>query len=196
MVQAHEPAAAELWVRAADAFRGWQAGDDGALEELVGLLTPVLWHTVRAYDLEADQAEDVVQTTWLALLRHRGSVRDPQAVGGWLTTTARREAWRVSRQQRRSRPAEEGELEAGAPSMPSPETRAVLEDEDARLWSAVTTLSQRCQRLLRVVAFADRPHYGELAADLGMPVGSIGPTRRRCLDKLRQLLDEQPAGEA
>lgn len=62
-----------------------------------------------------------------------------------------------------------------------------------RLWSAVRRLAERCQRLLRVIAFEDRPDYARIAADLGMPVGSIGPTRNRCLAKLRALLDAPPA---
>jgi DNA-directed RNA polymerase specialized sigma24 family protein len=69
-------------------------------------------------------------------------------------------------------------------------------DESRRLWSAVETLNERCQRLLRVVAFEDRPDYARLAQDLSMPIGSIGPTRNRCLAKLRALLDAPPTAQA
>src|SRR3954447_7779287 len=86
-----------LWECAGGEFAAWRAGDPGALDRLVRLGTPVLWQVVRAYGLSRESAEDVVQTTWLALVRAGGSVREPQAVLGWLTMTARREAWRMAR---------------------------------------------------------------------------------------------------
>ncbi|HWV48186.1 MAG TPA: sigma-70 family RNA polymerase sigma factor, partial [Microbacterium sp.] len=74
------------------------------------------------------------------------------------------------------------------PHEQSTEERVADADEAARLWTALATLTDRCQRLLRVVAFDDRPDYARIAADLDMPIGSIGPTRQRCLAKLRTAL--------
>jgi DNA-directed RNA polymerase specialized sigma24 family protein len=79
-------------------------------------------------------------------------------------------------------------LEAALPTQASAETTALLDDEQRLLWRQVSALSERCQRLLRVIAFSDRPDYAGLATELQMPVGSIGPTRARCLDKLRSML--------
>lgn len=171
--------------RAAALFTQWRDGRPEALEELVRLLTPMLWHTVRAYRLDTPTAEDVVQGAWLALVRKQDGVEDPQAVVRWLTVTARREAWRVSRRQQRQEPVEEEVLQAHSSIEPSPEDVVVRNHRDEALWKAVGSLPERCQRLLRVVAFADRPDYEQLSRDLGMPVGSIGPTRGRCLNKLR-----------
>jgi RNA polymerase sigma factor (sigma-70 family) len=178
----------EVWGQAASAFERWGAGDAVALDELVRVMTPVLWHVVRAYRLPVEVAEDVVQTTWLALVRSRDSIEEPAAVGGWLTTTARREAWKVARASGRGIPVEDDELARRLPEEESPEAEVVRRDGDERLWDAVERLSERCQALLRIVAFEHRPDYSAIAANLGMPVGSIGPTRGRCLQKLRTLL--------
>jgi RNA polymerase sigma factor (sigma-70 family) len=174
-----------VWADAADIFRRWRAGEQAALDELVRLMSPVLWHVVRATGLDRDEAEDVVQTTWLALVRSADSVHDAQAVGRWLCTAARREAWRLSRTAGRTRASDDEVLDNRLPRQPSPEHDVVLDDERARLWQALGQLSERCQKLLRIVAAEPRPDYASISADLQMPIGSIGPTRGRCLDKLR-----------
>ncbi|MDF2966730.1 MAG: polymerase subunit sigma-70 [Nocardioidaceae bacterium] len=191
-VDGHSPAD-PLWQRSERLFAAWRQGDADALNALVRILSPVLWHIVRAYGLDRDASDDVVQTTWLTLVRRSGSIRDERAVLRWLTTTARREAWRVSQRSRRTAASDDDALEAALPAQASAETTALLDDEQRLLWGQVARLSERCQRLLRVIAFSDRPDYAVLAADLDMPVGSIGPTRARCLDKLRALLST-PAG--
>jgi RNA polymerase sigma factor (sigma-70 family) len=180
----------EVWGQAASAFERWSAGDTVALDELVRVMTPVLWHVVRAYRLSTEVAEDVVQTTWLSLVKARASIQEPAAVGGWLTTTARREAWRVAKATGRGIPVEDDELARRLPDEASAESQVVRRDGDDRLWDAVQELSERCQALLRIVAFEHRPDYTRIAADLDMPVGSIGPTRGRCLQKLRSLIQK------
>lgn len=175
------------WTRTALLFRQWRSGDVAALDDLVRETTPRLWQLARSYRLEPHVAEDVVQNTWLALVRHADSINDPQAVSAWLGVTTRREAWRVARQTR-DIPTETESFDR--PADVDIEV-SVLADADARvLWRAVAALSERCQRLLRVIAFEDRPNYRELADQLSMPVGSIGPTRGRCLAKLRTLLGD------
>jgi RNA polymerase sigma factor (sigma-70 family) len=177
-----------LWQRAEVLFAAWRGGDAGALEALVRTLSPVLWHIVRAYGLDRDATDDVVQTTWLTLVRQGAGIRDERAVLRWLTITARREAWRVAQRSRRTTASDDEALEAALPSQASAEATALLDDDQRLLWGHVSALSERCQRLLRVIAFCDRPDYAGLATELQMPIGSIGPTRARCLDKLRSLL--------
>jgi RNA polymerase sigma factor (sigma-70 family) len=179
----------DVWAEAASAFQRWTAGDVVALDELVRVMTPVLWHVVRAYRLDTDVAEDVVQTTWLALVRSRDSIQEAAAVGGWLTTSARREAWKVAKATGRGIPVEDEELARRLPDERSAEAEVVRRDGESQLWDAVDRLSERCQALLRIVAFEHRPDYTKIATDLGMPVGSIGPTRGRCLQKLRALIE-------
>ena len=177
-----------VWEAATDGFDRWTAGEPAGLDDLVAVMTPVLWHVVRAYRLSESAAEDVIQTTWLALVRRRTTILDSVAIGGWLTTTARREAWRVANATSSATPVEDEELAPLLPRQRSAEESVVQHDEGDRLWAAVDSLPERCRRLLRIVAFENRPDYRELAVDLGMPVGSIGPTRGRCLAKLRVAL--------
>jgi RNA polymerase sigma factor (sigma-70 family) len=179
------PTSSALYDAATDAFRRWRAGDESALDELVRIMSPVLWHVVRATGLDREASEDVVQNTWLTLVRSAESVRDAQAITRWLCTAARREAWRVSKSATRIRPVEDEVIDARMPAQMSPEAEVVRDDEKARLWEALTRLPERCQKLLRIVAWEPRPDYSSVAEGLQMPIGSIGPTRRRCLDKLR-----------
>jgi RNA polymerase sigma factor (sigma-70 family) len=179
------PTSSALYDAATDAFRRWRAGDDSALDELVRMMSPVLWHVVRATGLDREAAEDVVQNTWLTLVRSADSVRDAQAITRWLCTAARREAWRVSKSAARTRPVEDEVLDARLPVQTSPESEVVTDDEKTRLWKELARLPERCQKLLRIVAWDPRPDYSSVAEGLDMPIGSIGPTRRRCLDKLR-----------
>jgi RNA polymerase sigma factor (sigma-70 family) len=179
------PTSSGLYDAATDAFRRWRAGDEAALDDLVRVMSPVLWHVVRATGLDRETTEDVVQNTWVTLVRSAESVRDAQAITRWLCTAARREAWRVSKAATRTRPVEDDVLDARMPVQVSPEAAVVTDDENHRLWQALGQLPERCQKLLRIVAWEPRPDYSAVAETMQMPIGSIGPTRRRCLDKLR-----------
>lgn len=190
-----DPAQQTLSARAAGLFAQFRAGDEERLGELIELLTPILWHTVRAQNLDQTSAEDVLQTTWLTLVRSGDGISDPQAVLQWLIVTAKREAWRVVKRDRRAEPQE---IEDGV--LPStiettPENVVLRDSGNATLWRHVAQLPERCRELLRVIAFADRPDYASIASSLGMPVGSIGPTRGRCLAKLRAQLVADPQWE-
>ena len=185
-----------LATRAGRLFSQYRDGDEAQMAELVKILTPILWHTARASRLDAASAEDVLQTVWLTLVRKADTITEPLAVLQWLVVTTKREAWRVARTQARVRPED---LEAGG-ALPSDPTvsveEEVMRDNSAhRLWEHVENLPERCRALLRVIAFADRPDYAELAKALGMPQGSIGPTRGRCLAKLRLALAQDPTWE-
>jgi RNA polymerase sigma factor (sigma-70 family) len=176
------------WSRASGAFIAWRSGDARAVDELVSVMTPVLWHVVRAYGHDRQAAEDVIQATWLGFVRHHQTIADPKAVASWLITSARRGAAAHTRSARRAKPVEDELLHAALPDTESAEALAMLDDEAARLWGAVASVDERCRKLLRVVAFMDRPDYQSLSQELDMPVGSIGPTRSRCLAKVRSAL--------
>jgi RNA polymerase sigma factor (sigma-70 family) len=183
-----EQSTAPLWELATRDFGAWRMGDDQALERLVRRLTPTLWHLARAQNLDRASAEDVVQATWLAMVRQAASIRDERAVLQWLTVTARREAWRVRGTSRREDSLQPEMLEVAAPAATAVDDEVIIDAESRALWRNVAKLPDRCRRLLRTVAFDDRPNYREIAADLDMPHGAIGPTRMRCLGKLRRLL--------
>jgi RNA polymerase sigma factor (sigma-70 family) len=198
------PSGDTLVARAAVAFADFRDGTRPAFDDLMTMVTPLLWHTVRAAGLDRTQSEDVLQTVWLSLLRHAESVRDPRTVVKWLLITTKREAWRVRRRER------EGHLvpvpvadDVGTPAWDratvpdeEPENLVLLAQRQQRLWHHVQQLPPRCRELMRVIAFADRPDYSQIAESLGMPVGSIGPTRGRCLAKLHEILERDPAWEA
>ncbi|ONI81732.1 RNA polymerase subunit sigma [Saccharothrix sp. ALI-22-I] len=166
-------------------------GDRRALDVLVADLTPLVWHIARGHGLDRSTAEDVVQTVWLALLRHLERLAEPRALAGWLVVTTRREAQRTWTPARREAAlsdelAEQLESEYGLP-----EDAALVDDRDHRLWRAFGRLSQRCQELLRLTVLAGRAEYRAVAEALSMPRGSIGPTRGRCLTLLRTYLDAE-----
>ena len=94
MIEAR-PTGDTLVARAAVAFADFRDGDRAAFDDLMKMVTPLLWHTARGQGVDRVAAEDVLQTVWLSLLRHADSVRDPRTVVKWLLTTTRREAWRV-----------------------------------------------------------------------------------------------------
>ncbi|WP_370326333.1 RNA polymerase sigma factor [Euzebya sp.] len=182
-----ERAAPGLIDTAAAAFDAYRAGDRAQMGELVDLLTPILWHTARSQGVDERRAEDVLQTAWLRLVDHADRIEDPRRVLAWMLTTVKREAWRV----RRAGGREDADLDRAPEPIstaPDPEAHSLLTERQQALWGHVGALSERCQQLLRVIAFAQKPDYAGISEALGMPVGSIGPTRGRCLDKLRRLL--------
>jgi RNA polymerase sigma factor (sigma-70 family) len=173
-------------------------GDKAAWNALVMRFSGLVWSVARAYRLSAADAEDVFQTTWLRLMEHIGQIKDPDRVAGWLATTARNEALKALHANRRASPL--GDLDsldslgAGVDDA-SPESVALATEEEIEqadrarsMWSALNMLSERCRRLLRVLMASPPPSYAEVAAALGMAVGSIGPTRARCLENLRRAI--------
>jgi RNA polymerase sigma factor (sigma-70 family) len=163
-------------------------GDQRAWNELVDEHSRLLWSVARSFRLDAADANDVVQTTWLRLLEHLDRIEDPSRLIGWLVTTARREAMRVLRRSGRERPVIEDTV-LDRPDDGPPVDAALLQDERNRaLWEGFARLNEKCRQLLRV-AVTHPQAYDEISEALGMPIGSIGPTRRRCLTQLRALLE-------
>ncbi|HEX2499623.1 MAG: RNA polymerase sigma factor [Actinomycetes bacterium] len=174
-----------------DALSRARAGQREALAELVVEFSPMLWHVARAYGLDRATGEDVIQTTWLQLLSHLDSLHNPAGLAGWLTTTARREALRRCKENRRELPASDSLSEPAGPD-PGLDERLISDERRRVLWESVRRLPERCQKLLRIVAFEHRPHVADVAVVLGIPAGGVGPTRGRCLAKLRNLLAADP----
>jgi RNA polymerase sigma factor (sigma-70 family) len=176
--------------------RAAASGDSAAWKAMVERFSGLVWAITRGYRLDPDDAADVFQTTWLRLAEHLDRIVNPERVGAWLATTARRESLRMARASGRTVTADETTLVSlGYVDDHSPEQevldaeQAMLDSERARqLWRAFRELSARCQQLLRVLMATPPPSYTEVAAALDMPVGSIGPSRARCLDRLRQML--------
>lgn len=167
-------------------------GDQSAWNELVERYTRLLWSVARAHRLPQAEAADVVQMTWLLLVENLDHIRDPERLPGWLATTARRECLRTLRLSNREQPSEPDDSYWDAPDDDAEpvDARLLVEERDAVLWGCFTRLPRRCQGLLRVLMATSPPSYAEVSAALGLPVGSIGPTRGRCIGRLRELVAE------
>lgn len=181
----HRPAVGDLLARA-------DAGDQAAWNAIIDRYTNLLWSVARAHRLGNADAGDVVQTTWLRLVENLGRIEDPERLPGWLVTTARRESLRVLRKSGRELlgGTDDAALDVADELAPALDARLLTEERDLALWRCFEGLSERCQRLLRVLMAAEPPAYADVAGAMGMPIGSIGPTRMRCLDRLRHLTRE------
>jgi RNA polymerase sigma factor (sigma-70 family) len=185
-------AAAERAARVAAFLEQARSGEMDALSGVVRELNPLLWHVARAEGLTSEESADVVQTTWLELVRRLHEIRSPQALTSWLVTATRREAWRARELSRRQLPDGAAQLESAPDPGPAPGEQLLTDERDQALWRHFQRLPERCRALLRIVAHVTRPDYPAVAKALGMPIGSIGPTRGRCLAKLRAMLQADP----
>jgi RNA polymerase sigma factor (sigma-70 family) len=178
-------------------------GDEAAWKALVERFSGFVWSIIRGYGLSSADAADVFQTVWLHLAEHIGRIKTPEHVGAWLATTTRHESLLVARVGARVIPTDNPALLDIGTADESPE-QAVLNSEQAlidsqrarRLWQALGELPARCQKLLRVLIATPTPSYADVAVALGIPVGSIGPTRARCLRQLRQRLADEVSASA
>lgn len=170
------------------------AGDRSAWDELVSRFSGLVWAVARGHRLRSEDAAEVFQTTWLRLLENLAQLREPDRVGAWLATTARRECLRLFRQHGRETATAPDFFDITEDEQPPVEAALLQAERDDVLWQCLEQTPERCRRLLRVLV-ADPPlSYAEVAQVLDMPIGSIGPTRRRCLDHLRSRLVEAGVG--
>jgi RNA polymerase sigma factor (sigma-70 family) len=162
-------------------------GSQAAWNALVDRYAALVWSICLRFRLSEPDAADVVQTVWLRTVERLSSLREPAALPGWLATTTRRECLKVaSAGSRRSWPL--GELAATLPAdedTTAPDAELLAAERRALVREAFAQLPPNCQRLLALLVSGDELSYTEIGARLAMPVGSIGPTRSRCLDKLR-----------
>lgn len=166
------------------------AGDQRAWNSLVQQFGGMVWAVARAHRLRDADAADVSQATWLRLLENLGRLKDPARVGAWLATTARRECLRVLRESERRLLYGDDAPEHESPDMP-PDSAVLLSERDDALRRSFDRLRPSDQALLRLLMADPRPPYEEISAALEMPIGSIGPTRQRALERLRRELDSQ-----
>jgi RNA polymerase sigma factor (sigma-70 family) len=172
---AHRDGTDELVVRA-------RGGDGDAWARLVERHSGLLWSIARSHGLNDADSGDVVQTTWLRLVERIDGLREPSATACWLATTARNESLRLVRRRSRDLPR----VPAPREPEPGPDRVAAARERLGLVGAALEQLPQRCRTLLRLFALASS--HAELAAALGIPLGSVAPTRARCLDALRRLV--------
>ncbi|MFN8111380.1 MAG: sigma-70 family RNA polymerase sigma factor [Thermoleophilia bacterium] len=169
----------------ADVVHAAQHGEQDAWDEIVRRFEGLLWSTARGFRLSSPAAADVVQTTWLRLVEHLGEIRDPDRLGAWLGTTIRHECLRALRVAGRDvLTDEDAPFERGREDEPPVDAALLADDRDRQLWAAFGSLNAGCQQLLRLLSQDPPVAYDAIAEALGRPVGSIGPTRARCLEQL------------
>ncbi|MCW2610153.1 MAG: hypothetical protein QOC93_2562 [Actinomycetota bacterium] len=162
-----------------------RAGEQTAWDALIDRYGPTVLAVCRRYRMSEADAADVRQTVWLTLLEKLPQLREPEALPGWLVTTTRRECLRVLQLGRRG--ISLSDRDVPDLSEDADVDRELLRAErHAALRAAFAELPSRCRQLLRMVMSSPPMPYEEISRTLGIPVGSIGPTRARCLSKLRE----------
>jgi RNA polymerase sigma factor (sigma-70 family) len=161
------------------------SGDERAWDELLDRFGSMIWAIARAHRLGDADAADVTQATWAALLTHLDQLKDPDRVGAWLATTARRECLRLLGQARTIVPCGDDLPEPEADEQ-DPIEGLELDLRDAALWRSFRRLRDSDQALLWLLIADPAPSYEEISAALEIPVGSIGPTRARALERLQR----------
>ncbi len=167
-----------------------QKGDADAWTALVSRLQDVVYSVPRRYRLGEDDAADVFMATFESLLRNLDRIESSRALPRWLAVVAARESQRLRRLKDRTVtdvPLDEIVAEEEA----SAEQEAVLADDGYRVRSAMARMAPRCRQLLGALYGEEEASYAEIAARLGVPVGTIGPTRARCLERLRRTMEEE-----
>ncbi|HYE61488.1 MAG TPA: sigma-70 family RNA polymerase sigma factor [Phycisphaerales bacterium] len=160
-------------------------GNERAWAALVGRYRRLVYFVPHSQGLPPEGCDDVFQSTFLALVRNLHTLRDAQALSKWLVTTATRECWKWTRHHRW-----ESAAPAGMPTDGAADELVERAELQAKIRGALDTLGGRCEQLLKALYLARQPvSYDEISQRLGIPVGSIGPTRNRCLAKLLMILD-------
>ena len=170
-----------------DLVRAAQAGDQLAWNALVDRFSALVWSIILASGLRGEDAADTWQTVWLRLVEHITRLREPAYVGSWLAQVTRHQCIHVLRTSARQRPTDDIGERADSDDI-IPEKVVLRTERDTQLWKAFTELRTPCQQLLRILLSEPTPSYTEVASALSMKVGSIGPTRQRCLEQLRRRL--------
>lgn len=159
--------------------------DEAAFVVLVERFSGMVWAIARSFQLARADAADVSQAVWLRLATHLHRIEHPEAIAGWIRTTAHHECLALLRRDRLVR---SGADVADWPDdrLPPLDVGLVQQERHRALWDAFSSLPARCQALLRLLLTDPPLSYDDIAEVLGMPRGSIGPTRQRCIDRLRE----------
>jgi RNA polymerase sigma factor (sigma-70 family) len=174
-----------------DLLRRCREDDPGAWEELVERYERLVFGVARREGLDQDDAADVVQTVFEALITSMDKIREGERIAAWLLAVTRRHSWRARNRRLRERPVAEMETEL---QPLDPRVGAPARDDSDRvidLYEALQDLSPRCRDLVSALYFdPSEPSYEQVAVRMGRPVGSIGPSRARCLERLRRILED------
>lgn len=163
-------------------------GDQGAWNDLIERYVPLVWSVCRSYGLACSDIDDVAQCVWILLVEKLDRIREPAALPGWLATTTHRECLRTLRTIGNHPGAgqEPDPLDVPYPLATLIEEQVIAAERDAAVRAAFADLQPGCQRLLALLMSDPPASYTQISTDLKMPIGSIGPNRARCLERLRR----------
>lgn len=173
-------------------------GDSAAWTLLVDRYVRLVYSVPARHGLTQSEVEDVAQDVFLSLFRNLAQIEDPEALPAWLLTTARHRSWRIMQKRLQDAPAIDDDLRHDMPTssvptaQPMPSMAQLLENWSQRelLSTGLDRLGQRCRALLTLLFLDDdEPSYDQIGEQLGISTGSIGPTRRRCLQQMRDILE-------
>ncbi len=165
---------------------GALTGDELSWSEIVRRHTSLVMARVRQFRLTPQQAEDVAQTVWLNLLEHLADLREPAALPGWISTATRHECIRVTNLSRRAIPVDPTTGRLDVQDDTELDQELLRSERHAALRAALAELPAHQRDLLLLLSTDPPPSYQEVSARLGIPIGSIGPTRQRGLARLRR----------
>ncbi|MGI9599474.1 MAG: RNA polymerase sigma factor [Acidimicrobiales bacterium] len=177
----------------AELLKSASDGDQASWDALFQQFSPLVRSVVASYRLDHETAADVCQTVWMRVFEHADRIRQPERLGAWMATTARNEALRCIKRLQRARPTcvLDDEVDANAPS---PDERAIDDETLRDALTAFDKLPEESQLLMRLLVASPPLPYSDIAAIVGRPVGSIGPTRSRCIEALKaQMVDPEVA---
>ncbi len=164
-------------------------GDQLAWEKVIRRYQRLIFAIPLRAGLDEDLAAEVFQDVFTTLFEKLNDIEDPERLQAWLVTTARRKTWRTISKARANADTELSEAAEVPDEAPLPDAQLFILEEQHRIRTAVSLLDERCRNLLQMLFYrAEPPSYAEIAAALGIPEGSIGPTRARCLEKLLRLM--------
>jgi RNA polymerase sigma factor (sigma-70 family) len=169
-----------------DLVRAAAAGDGAAFAALVDRFAGMVWHVARAFRLNDADSADVSQSVWLRLATHIGGIREPDTIGAWLRTTAQNECLSLLRRTGRMVPVGLDVAERADSSAPGVDVGLIADERRRAYAEAFSSLPPRCQALFRLLAADPAITYPRIAEILDIPQGSLGPTRLRCIERVRR----------
>ncbi|CAN5475063.1 sigma-70 family RNA polymerase sigma factor [soil metagenome] len=179
-------------------LRSCRGGDARAWENLMDKYERLVFSIPLSYGLSREDAADICQITFTIFMRSMDSMRDDSRLGAWLSTVARRHTWRMMKKTHREKAGGAEDVAEGDVAESTVLFLGKSGDDAPERWETIEWLDQglskiegRCRELLTALYFdEDEPSYTEVSEKLGMPIGSIGPTRARCLKRLKEALED------
>ncbi len=161
-------------------------GDEDAYRTIVERYSSLVWSIIRSHRLSRADAEDAAQGVWVSMLHNLGRLREPERLAGWLATTTRNECLLIVRRSARSHPNDPADFDRYVATNTDVDRRLLTNERARAVNEALADVGERCRELIAMLGTDPPLNYQQISAALDLPVGAIGPTRLRCLEKIRR----------